>query len=156
MYIYDGKVSHMHWRMCEWNFTQSINRSFVHKAKEGRHVRITIISCDYLNLSFANEYVGGVTIPTQVIKYNHNFLQADQPIRWQYSNQIKLLIFEILKKSVDVLEKIYSVVTFLPCIYNVYMITLGFFWRKRFVLFFVPDFYCVRTCWPWGSTKTRT
>ena len=49
-----------------------------------------MISCDYLNLSLANEYVGDVTIPTQVIKYNHNFLQADQPIRLQNSNQIKL------------------------------------------------------------------
>jgi hypothetical protein len=33
-------------------------------------ILITIISCDYLNLSLANEYVGDVTIPTQVIKYN--------------------------------------------------------------------------------------
>jgi len=40
----------------------------------------------------ANEYVGDVTIPTQVIEYNKIFLQADQPIRLQYSNQIKLLI----------------------------------------------------------------
>jgi hypothetical protein len=31
---------------------------------------ITIISCDYLNLSLANEYIGDVTIPTQVIEYN--------------------------------------------------------------------------------------
>jgi hypothetical protein len=45
-----------------------------------------------LNLSFANEYVGDVTIPTQVIKYNQNFLQADQPITLQYSNQIKLFV----------------------------------------------------------------
>jgi hypothetical protein len=37
-----------------------------------------------------NEYVGDVTIPTQVIKYNQNFLQAVQPIRLQYSNKIKL------------------------------------------------------------------
>jgi hypothetical protein len=44
-------------------------------------ILITIISCDYLNLSLANEYVGDVTIPTQVIKYNQTFLQADQPIR---------------------------------------------------------------------------
>jgi len=29
---------------------------------------ITIISWDYLNLSLANEYVGDVTIPTQIIK----------------------------------------------------------------------------------------
>jgi len=36
------------------------------------------------------EYVGVVTIPTQVIKYNQNILQADQPIKLQYSNQIKL------------------------------------------------------------------
>jgi hypothetical protein len=47
---------------------------------------ITIISCDYLNLSLENEYVGDVTIPTQVIEYNQNFLQADQVI----SIQIKL------------------------------------------------------------------
>jgi hypothetical protein len=38
----------------------------------------------------ANEYVGDVTIPTQVIKYNQFFLQVDQPIRLQYSHQIKL------------------------------------------------------------------
>ena len=52
-------------------------------------ILIMIISCDYLNLSLANEYVGDVTIPAQVIKYNQSFLQADQPIRLQYSNQIK-------------------------------------------------------------------
>ena len=39
-------------------------------------VLITIIACDYLYLSLANEYVGDVTIPTQDIKYNTNFLQA--------------------------------------------------------------------------------
>ena len=55
-------------------------------------ILIMIISCDYLNLSLANEYVGDVTIPTQVIKYNQNFHQADQPIRLQYSNQIELFI----------------------------------------------------------------
>ena len=49
-------------------------------------ILITIISCDYLNLTLANEYVGDVTIPTQVIKYNQNFLQVDQPIRLKYSN----------------------------------------------------------------------
>ena len=36
-----------------------------------------IISCDYLNLSLMNEYVGDVTIPVQVIEYNQNFHQAD-------------------------------------------------------------------------------
>jgi hypothetical protein len=40
-------------------------------------ILITIISCDYLNLSLADEHVGDVTIPTQVIEYNQNFLQAD-------------------------------------------------------------------------------
>jgi hypothetical protein len=55
-------------------------------------ILITIISCDYLNLSLANEYVDDVTIPTQVIKYNQTILQADQPIRLQYSNKIKLYI----------------------------------------------------------------
>ena len=53
-------------------------------------ILITIISCDYLNMSLANEYVGDVTIPNQVIKYNQSFLQADQTIRLQYSNQIEL------------------------------------------------------------------
>jgi hypothetical protein len=33
-------------------------------------ILVTIISCDYLNFSLANEYVGDVTIPNQVIKYN--------------------------------------------------------------------------------------
>ena len=40
-------------------------------------ILITIISYDYLNLSLANEYVGDVIIPTHVIEYNKNFLQAD-------------------------------------------------------------------------------
>jgi hypothetical protein len=51
---------------------------------------IPLISCDYLNLSLADEHVGDVTIPTQVIEYNQNFLQADLPIRLKYSNKIKL------------------------------------------------------------------
>jgi hypothetical protein len=53
-------------------------------------ILIKINSCDYLNLSLADEYAGDVTIPTQVIKYNQNFLKMDQPIRLQYSNWIKL------------------------------------------------------------------
>jgi hypothetical protein len=47
--------------------------------------------------SLVNEYVDDVTIPTQVIKYNQKILQADQPIRVQYSNQIKLLQFIKIK-----------------------------------------------------------
>ena len=42
-------------------FTTKFNDSFI---------LITIISCDYLNLSLADEHVGDVTIPTQVIEYN--------------------------------------------------------------------------------------
>ena len=52
-------------------------------------ILVTIMSCDYLNLSLVNEYVGDVTIPTQVNENNKKFLQADQPIRLQFSNQIK-------------------------------------------------------------------
>ena len=40
-------------------------------------ILITIISCGYLNLSLADEHVGDVTIPTQVIEYNTNFVHAD-------------------------------------------------------------------------------
>ena len=40
-------------------------------------ILITIISCDYLNLSLADEHVGDITIPTQVIEYNQNISQAD-------------------------------------------------------------------------------
>jgi hypothetical protein len=36
-------------------------------------ILITIISRDYMNLSLADEHVGDVTIPTQVIEYNQNF-----------------------------------------------------------------------------------
>jgi hypothetical protein len=35
-------------------------------------ILITIISCDYLNLLLADEHVGDVTIPTQVIKHNQH------------------------------------------------------------------------------------
>jgi hypothetical protein len=43
----------------------------------GSSILITIISCDYLNMSLADEHVSDVTIPTQVNEYNQNFLQAD-------------------------------------------------------------------------------
>ena len=89
-------------------------------------ILITIISCDYLNLSLADEHVGDITIPTQVIEYNQNVLQADQPIRLKYSNQIKLLhnvyynqttqndktfvmLFSKCKKNVNIIWGIYEV-----------------------------------------------
>ena len=40
-------------------------------------ILITIISCDYLNLLLADENAGDVIIPTQVIEFNQNFIQAD-------------------------------------------------------------------------------
>ena len=40
IYAANEKVSHIHLRMCEWDYT---NRSFVYKAKEGSQVRIIII-----------------------------------------------------------------------------------------------------------------
>jgi len=45
----------------------------------------TIISCDYLNLSLADEYVGDVTIPTQVIEYKPKFSPGG------LANQIEIL-----------------------------------------------------------------
>jgi len=46
----------------------NIPYNFIFTAKfNDSSILITIISCDYLNLSLANEYVGDITIPTQVI-----------------------------------------------------------------------------------------
>ena len=40
-------------------------------------ILITLMSCDYFNLSLADGHVGDVTIPTKVIENNQNFLHAD-------------------------------------------------------------------------------
>ena len=54
------------------------------------------ILINYVYFMWLFEFVvGDVTIPTQVIKYNQNFLQAVQPIRLQYLNQIKLLHYNV-------------------------------------------------------------
>jgi hypothetical protein len=45
-----------------------------------------------MDLSLVKEYVGDITMPTQYIKHSQLFLQANQPSRLQYSNQIKLLL----------------------------------------------------------------
>jgi len=47
-----------------------------------------------------NMLIDHVTISTQVFKHNQKFLQADPPIRLQYSNQIKLLTYTITKEMV--------------------------------------------------------
>jgi hypothetical protein len=52
-------------------------------------ILITIILCDYLNLSLADEHVGDVTIPTQVIVYN--LLMIIRFVAW-------LAIFSSIKK----------------------------------------------------------
>ena len=64
-----------------------------------------VISCDYLKLSLANEYVGDVTIPTQVIEYNQNFLQADQPIRLHYSSQINCISITTNRENIFICGK---------------------------------------------------
>ena len=56
-------------------------------------ILITIISWDYLNLSLMNEYVGDVTIPTQVIIYNQYY--SRQISQSDYSIHIKLNYWEI-------------------------------------------------------------
>jgi len=53
-----SKMKDMHYNLI---FTTKFNDS---------SIWTTIISWDYLNLSLVNEYVGDVTIPTMVIKYN--------------------------------------------------------------------------------------
>ena len=43
IYAANGKVSHIHRRMCYWDYTEWITRSFVNKAKEGGHVKFQFI-----------------------------------------------------------------------------------------------------------------
>jgi hypothetical protein len=70
-------------------------------------------------LSLADEHVGDVTIPTQVIEYNQHFLLADYPIRLEYSNQIKLLsIKSFCTDWVNDLFFIFSVLTPLSAIFH--------------------------------------
>ena len=56
-----SKIEHIPYNII---FTTKLNDS---------SILITIISWDYLILSLVNEYVGNVTMPNQVIKYNHFF-----------------------------------------------------------------------------------
>jgi hypothetical protein len=66
-------------------------------------ILITIISCDYLNLSLADEYVGNVTIPTQVIEYSQNFLQAI--IQSDLNIQIKLNYIKLISVKYLLIRK---------------------------------------------------
>ena len=54
-------------------------------------ILITNISLDYLNLSLVNDYVGNITIPTQVIKHSQCCYRQISQSDWQYSHQIKLI-----------------------------------------------------------------
>jgi len=45
IYSANGKVSHVHRRMCQWEYTEWITRSFVNKTKEGGHVGIRSKNC---------------------------------------------------------------------------------------------------------------
>jgi hypothetical protein len=64
-------------------------------------ILITIISWDYLNLSMVNEYAGGVTIPTQVIKYNQCYnmriSQSDCSIRIKLNYMFINLVLSWIK-----------------------------------------------------------
>ena len=61
-----------------WSSISNIPYNLIFTTKcNDSSILITIISCDYLNLSLADEHVGDVTIPTQVIEYNQNFLQVN-------------------------------------------------------------------------------
>jgi len=67
------------------NFTTKFNDS---------SILITIISCDYLNLSLANEYVGDVTIPTRLSSitkiFSKRINQSDCSIHIKFNYYIVL------------------------------------------------------------------
>ena len=118
-------------------------------------ILITIISCDYLNVSLADEHVGDVTIPTQVIEYNKNFLQAEYPIRLKYSNQIKLYI-KCIYIYIYILENnIYCIKTFMSnglsvIMVNVYATQFQISGRvKPTYLFLLPGWFLVHVMGSW-------
>ena len=86
-----------------------------------------------------NEYVGDITIPTQVMKYSKNDLQADQPIRLQNSNQIKLYIVLIL--SVIFIRQI-------ACIYKIYDKSYcSFIYFLKYHFYFTSDDTSCERCY---------
>jgi hypothetical protein len=57
-----------------WSKISNIPYNLIYKRKfNDSSILVTIVSWYYLNLSLANEYVGDVTIPTQLIKDNNFF-----------------------------------------------------------------------------------
>jgi hypothetical protein len=54
-------------RLYKYNLFKNIPYNLIFTTKFNEpSILITIISCDYLNLSLANEYAGDVTIPTRL------------------------------------------------------------------------------------------
>ena len=78
-----SKIEHIPYNII---FTTKLNDS---------SILITIISWDYLNLSLANEYVGDITIPTYIIRYNQ--CCSRQISQSDCSIHIKLKYYLILK-----------------------------------------------------------
>ena len=88
------KLKLFHTRLYKYNLFKISNipyNLFITTKFNNSSILTTIIYCDYLNLSLATSQYR----PSQRdIKYNQNVLQSDQPIRLQYSNQIKLFVFK--------------------------------------------------------------
>ena len=79
-------------------------------------ILITIISCDCLNLSLADEHVGDVTIPTQVIEYNQDFFSR-RISQSDWNIQIKLNYYSITLKSPYMDMSCICISTVFSCMY---------------------------------------
>jgi hypothetical protein len=66
-------------------FTTKFNESLI---------LITIISCDYLNLSLADEHVGDVTIPTQLSSITKMFSRRISQSDWNIQIKLNYSILE--------------------------------------------------------------
>jgi hypothetical protein len=79
LWLYISNDNNLIW--CEYCENILYNLIFITKFND-TSILITIISWDYMNLSVANEYVGDVRIPNQVIKYNHIFCRRISQSDW--------------------------------------------------------------------------
>ena len=94
-------------------------------------ILITIISWDYMNLSLANEYVGDVTIQTQVIKFNQccsrriSHSDCSIPIKLNYTEITEKIDFRCwISKSAH--TNWHSVISYIyyTCTMYIYLILL--------------------------------
>ena len=93
-------------RICKYNLLKNIPYNLIFTIQfNDSSIWITIISCDYLNLSLANEYVGDVTILTQSITkiFSKQINQSDCSI------QIKL---NYLRNIWNFLNMLYDIAWF--------------------------------------------